>query len=887
MSTLRLDSAYARGKVLMRLRYALISLAVLAACNDSTPDDGEPDDRQLDDEQASLTLPPDFVDRNVAAVPGPTALAFTPDGRLLVTTQLGTVRVIVNGQLRAQAALDLGTRLCTNSERGLLGIAVDPQFAQNSHIYLYYTFRKFNSCVANQIGTSPVNRVSRFTYNQATDTIAPASEVVLVDNILSLNGNHNGGDIHVGADGMLYVAVGDSGCQIGGGNCAGGNANARFRSHLSGKILRVNRSDGTPPSDNPFFNLAGARRCGTAGTPPDYPNNDSKPCREIWSYGLRNPFRFAFQPGTSNFFINDVGQNVAEEIDENVKGANYGWNQREGFCANGQTCTPGAPPAGLTNPIFAYGRAEGCASITGGAFVPAGAWSPAFDGDYLFADFVCGKIFRLERSGATVSVTNFATELGGSSVVAMRFGPGPTAAPSLYYTTFQSGGSVRRIEFTGAGANDAPTAVINATPTSGPLPLAVAFNGAASSDPDPGDSITTYRWTFGDGATQDTTAPTVSHTYTVGGPVTASLRVVDELGATSTPATIPIVPGGAPPTVTMTNPTATATFRVGQVVTLSATASDPQDGTLPATALSWTVLKRHADHAHSFFGPTRGNNLSITTDPPEDVLGATNSFLEVRVTATDSSGLSTTVVRNFQPTKVNLSFQTVPPGLSLILDNTFTRVAPATIVAWQDWRLALSAPDQVLDGVSYVFQSWSDGGARDHTIVAPGAPATFTATFVPANRFTARVNFQPATAAVPAGYVADSGAAFGARGNGLTYGWNLATDETRDRDSANSPDQRFDTLNHMQKPSNPTARWEIAVPNGTYQVRIVSGDPANIDSVFRIAAESTLVVDGTPTTTARWVDGTSNVTVSDGRLTLSSAAGAANNKLCFIELTQL
>lgn len=864
---------------MMRLRYAMVSMAVLAACATG--------ESELEETQAPIILPPDFVDRAVATVGGPTGLAFTPDGRLLVTTQLGTVRVIVNGQLRTQPALNIGASLCTNSERGLLGIAIDPQFAQNGHIYLYYTFRKFNSCVANQIGTSPVNRVSRFTYNLATDTIAPTSEVVLVDNILSLAGNHNGGDLHVGADGMLYIAVGDSGCQIGGGNCAGANQNARFRSHLSGKILRVNRSDGTPPADNPFFNAAGARRCGTPGTPPSYPNNDSQPCREIWSFGLRNPFRFAFQPGTSNFFINDVGQNVFEEINENVRGANYGWNLREGFCPNGQNCTPTAPPAGLTNPIHAYGRTQGCASITGGAFVPAGAWGPSFDGDYLFGDFVCGRIFRLERSGSTVSVSNFATDLGGSSVVAMRFGPGPAAAPALYYTTFAGGGSVRRIEFTGAGVNDAPTAVIAATPTAGAVPLTVSFNGAASSDPDPGDSITVYRWSFGDGTSQDTTTPTVSHTYTAAGAVTASLRVIDELGAISAPSTIRIVPGGRPPTVTITSPSATATFRVGQVVTLSATASDPEDGPLPASALTWTVLKHHDQHTHSFFGPATGNNLSITTDPPEDLLGATNSFLGITLTATDSSGLSTTVTRAFMPTKVNLTFQTVPPGLTVILDNTFSRVTPVTVVSWQDWRLAVRAPDQVVGGVSHVFQSWSDGGARDHTILTPAAPATFTATYARGAGFTARINFQPAAAAVPAGYVADSGAVFGARGNGLSYGWNLVTNETRDRNSALSADQRFDTLNHMQRSTNPNARWEIAVPNGTYRVRIVAGDAAFFNSTFRIAAESTLVVSGTPTSASRWIDATANVTVSDGRLTLTNAAGAVNNKLCFIDITQL
>jgi glucose/arabinose dehydrogenase len=442
----------------MRPSFALF-LATLTACAAPDPDADTDNlgDGKLGETQAEIVLPAGFVDRAVASVPSPTSFAITPDGRILVTTQPGAVRVIVNGQLRAQAALNLTPSICSNSERGMLGIAVDPQFTQNGFVYIYYTFRKFNSCAANQVGTSPVNRVSRFTYNLTANTIAPASELVLVDNITSLNGNHNGGDVQIGADGMLYISVGDSGCQINGSGCAGANPNARFRSHLNGKILRVNRSNGTPPADNPFFNLAGARRCGTPGTPPDYPNNDTKPCREIWAYGLRNPFRIAFQPGTSNFFINDVGQNVWEEIDESVRGANYGWSVREGRCPNGQNCAPGSspPPPGLTDPIFAYGRGQGCASITGGAFVPAGAWGTAFDGDYLFSDFVCGRIFRLERSGATVTVTNFATDLGGGSAVTLRFGPVPGAtAPALYYTTFAGGGAIRRIERTAAASVD-------------------------------------------------------------------------------------------------------------------------------------------------------------------------------------------------------------------------------------------------------------------------------------------------------------------------------------------------------------------------------------------------------------------------------------------------
>jgi hypothetical protein len=149
-----------------------------------------------------------------------------------------------------------------------------------------------------------------------------------------------------------------------------------------------------------------------------------------------------------------------------------------------------------------------------------------------------------------------------------------------------------------------------------------------------------------------------------------------------------------------------------------------------------------------------------------------------------------------------------------------------------------------------------------------------------------RVNFQPAGAPVPAGYLADTGLVYASRGNGQTYGWTLVnTAETRDRNASNAPDQRYDTLNHLQKPTNPDAIWEIAVVNGTYRVRVVSGDASHFDSVFRTTVEGVLTVSGTPTTTTRWIEGTQTVTVTDGRLTIRSGAGASNNKICFVEIT--
>ncbi len=146
-----------------------------------------------------------------------------------------------------------------------------------------------------------------------------------------------------------------------------------------------------------------------------------------------------------------------------------------------------------------------------------------------------------------------------------------------------------------------------------------------------------------------------------------------------------------------------------------------------------------------------------------------------------------------------------------------------------------------------------------------------------------KINFQPSGAAVPSGYLADTGPVYGSRGNGYSYGWNTSnTANTRDRNSARSADQRYDTFNHMQKGG--TRTWEIAVPNGTYTVFVVAGDATAYDSVYRINVEGVLTVSGTPTSATRWISGTKTVTVSDGRLTVSNGTGGSNNKICFIDI---
>jgi glucose/arabinose dehydrogenase len=403
---------------------------------------------------AEVTVPEGFADTPVVTNAGlPTALAFTPDGRLLFTTLTGQLRVYENGALLNTPALDLTAKTCSNSERGLLGLAVDSTFdAQapgDDYVYLYYTYKKHaaaaNPCPTGQPASpdNPVNRVSRFT--MPDDTVNPASEEVLIDNIPSPNGNHNAGDIHFGKDGKLYVSVGDGGCDYAEPlKCQYNNDAARDRHVLLGKILRI-EPDGSIPAGNPFTGENSA----PCADEPDGQIAAGQVCQETFARGLRNPFRIAFNPdatGTS-FRINDVGGAHWEEIDRGKAGADYGWNLCEGRHDNttraGSVRCSRAP---FTPPIHEYNHDTGCRSISDGAFVPDGAWPASYNDAYLFGDFVCGKIFKLKhKKRGGFARTEFATGLVRGPV-AMTFGP-YEAGEALYYTTFESNGQgqVRRI----------------------------------------------------------------------------------------------------------------------------------------------------------------------------------------------------------------------------------------------------------------------------------------------------------------------------------------------------------------------------------------------------------------------------------------------------------
>ncbi len=349
----------------------------------------------------AATLPAGFTEAQVGSNVGssPTAMAFAPDGRLFVCLQGGQLRVIKNGALLAAPFITL--TVTSDGERGLLGVAFDPNFSANNFVYLYYT-----------TSTLPVhNRVSRFTANG--DVAVAGSETVLLDlDNLSSATNHNGGAIHFGPDGKLYIGVGEN----------ANGSNAQTLGNLLGKMLRIN-TDGTIPADNPFVNTATGVN------------------RAIWALGLRNPYTFAFQPGTGRLFIDDVGQSTWEEIDDGVVGSNYGWPITEG---------PTTDPR-FRSPIFSYGHGTssttGCAIIGGAFYNPAVSQFPAsYVGKYFFADLCSGWIRLLDPSNNSAS--DFAS--GIATPVGLALGPDGY----LYYLAQGNGGQVFKISAIASQALD-------------------------------------------------------------------------------------------------------------------------------------------------------------------------------------------------------------------------------------------------------------------------------------------------------------------------------------------------------------------------------------------------------------------------------------------------
>jgi glucose/arabinose dehydrogenase len=721
----------------------------------------------------AAAVPTGFADTvAIGGLTSPTAAAFAPDGRVFIAEKSGLVKVFDSlADPTATVFADLRTPTQDFWDRGLLGLAVDPAFPARPYVYVSYTLdalpggtapRWGDTCPtppgATDQGCVVTGRISQLTMGAAGTAV---SEKPLVTGWCQQYPSHSVGALAFGPDGALYAGGGDgasfnfadygqvgnpcadppspAGTDLAPPNAEGGALRSQSPRRaagqpvlLNGTLLRLDPDTGEGLPGNPFASSSDAN------------------ARRVIAYGARNQFRFGFRPGTGELWAGDVGWNTWEEINRvanagDAVAENFGWPCFEGSArqagydgANLDRCESLYTAGGQTAPFYAYNHnakvvatdpcPTGGSSISGIAFESGSNYPAAYAGALFFADSSRGCIWAMQTANGQPSpslLVPFVT--GANTPVQVLTGPGG----DVFYVALGAG-ELRRVSYPG-GTNRPPVAAATATPSSGPAPLAVRFDGTGSTDPDAGDALS-YAWDLdADGAYDDSAAPDPTWTYTTAAAVDAGLRVTDSHGATATTTVRVTVgtPAGLDPVPVIDTPAASLTWAVGQTVAFSGRAIDAQDGTLPPSALSWRLAIRHCAangtcHTHNvqdFPGVAAGTFVAPDHQYP--------SYLQLTLTATDSTGRTGSKTVDLQPKTVTLNFTSSPNQALLTVGGTQQRTPfSRTVIAGSTNSISADSPQNLPPlNMKYAFTSWAHGGARTQNIVAPAASATYQAKY--------------------------------------------------------------------------------------------------------------------------------------------------------------